>query len=84
MIMLRSGQRYGSRTEEKRRGSRCSETPASAVTLLRAAVPLVEVAANENEAPRSVGRLAEVLDKREWRIYFSRRRTAGNRGKPSE
>lgn len=37
----------------------------------------MEVAANENEAPRSVRRLAEVLDKREWYEYFSRRRTAG-------
>lgn len=53
-----------------------SKTLTLAVTLLRAAVPLMEVAANENEAPCIVWRLAEVLDKREWYKYFSRCGTA--------
>lgn len=51
---------------------KCFETLALAVTLLCATVPLMEVAANENEAPRSVWRLAHVLDKREWYKYVSR------------
>lgn len=44
---------------------------ALAVTLLCATVPLMKVAANENEALRSVWRLADVGDKREWYKYVS-------------
>lgn len=54
----------------------CLETPALAVTLLRATVPLMKVAANENEAPCGAWRLAEVLDKREWYKCVSRWRAA--------
>jgi len=36
----------------------------NSLTLLCAAVPLMEVAANENEAPRGVWRLAEVVGER--------------------
>ena len=42
-----------------------------AVTLLCATVPLVEVTANENEAPCSVWRLAEVLGEREGYKHVS-------------
>ncbi len=45
-------------------------------TLLGATVPLMEIAANENKASCSAGRLAEVLDKRERYKHVSRRRTA--------
>lgn len=44
----------------------------AAVTLLGAAVPLVEVAAEEDEAPLGVRRLAETLDKRKWHKMVSR------------
>lgn len=54
----------------------CLETLALAVTLLRATVPLMEVAADENEAPCGAWRLAEVLDKREWYKYVSGWRAA--------
>lgn len=60
------------------------ETLALAFTLLCAAVPLVEVAANENEAPRSVWRLAEGLDKRTGDKHFPRCWTPRNeRNKPN-
>lgn len=54
----------------------CLQTLASAVTLLCATVPLMEVAADENEAPCSIWRLTEVLDKSEWYKDVSRRGAA--------
>lgn len=42
------------------------------VTFLCAAVPLMEVAANKDEAFHVVSKLAVVLGKREWFKYFSR------------
>lgn len=44
--------------------SHCLDTLAIVVTLLCATVPLMKVASNENEAPCSAWRLAQVLDKR--------------------
>lgn len=44
----------------------------AAVTLLCAVVPLMEVAADENEAPHSVRWLTEVLAKRERHKMVSR------------
>lgn len=46
------------------------------VTLLSAAVPLMEIAANQNEAPCGVWRLAEVLDQRERYEHVSSRGAA--------
>ena len=44
--------------------SDCLNTMAIIVTLLCATVPLMKVASNENEAPCSAWRLAQVLDNR--------------------
>lgn len=65
---------------EMNRESGCSrreETLAKVVTLLCAAVPLVEVTANENEAPGGVWRLTGALTERQRLKHLRSFRTSG-------
>lgn len=55
-----------------------------ALTKLCAVVPLMEVAANENEAPGFIGRLTKTLGWMQWHVNLSRHRAAKDFRKKAE
>lgn len=70
--------------KQKKKSSCVSRDDLEALTKLCAVVPLMEVAANENEAPGVIGRLTKTLGWMQWHVNLSRHRAAKDFRKKAE